>query len=51
MTNQTLNDINAELVETGKFLSDFTGENMECIKVFTECQKIVQWIQDTTKGE
>ena len=51
MKNQTLDDINAECVEAGKFLSDFTGESMDCIKIFNECQMIVQWIRDTTEGE
>ena len=50
MKDQTLDAINRELVEAGQFLDEFTGEKLECIEQFCECQKIVQWIHDTTKG-
>ena len=48
--DRTLDAIKKELVEAGEFLSEFTGEKLECIQQFCECQKIVQWIRDTTKG-
>ena len=50
MKDHTLADINEELVETGKFLSEFTPDKMECIQQFCECQDIVHWIRKTTKG-
>ena len=50
MGDQTLLDINKDLIAAGKFLSEFTGNKLRCIEVFCKCQKIVQWIRDTTKG-
>lgn len=48
--HQTLGDINEELVSAGKFLSEFSGPKVECIKTFCDCQDIVQWIKETTSG-
>ena len=50
MKDQTLANITEELVGTGKFLSEFTGDKLECVRKFSECQKIVEWIKKTTKG-
>ena len=50
MKDQTLANITEELVGTGKFLSEFTGDKLECVRKFSECQKIVEWIKATTKG-
>ena len=50
MKDQTLADINEQLVEAGQFLSEFTGERLECIQRFCQCQRIVEWIRSTTKG-
>ena len=47
---ETLAYVNERLVEAGKFLSEFTGEKLECTQTFCKCQKIVQWIRNTTKG-
>ena len=46
-----LDDVNDDLVETGEFLGTFTAEKLDCVMKFTQCQKIVQWIRETTKGE
>ena len=51
MKDQTLADINEELIGAGEFLSGFTGDKLECIEKFSKCQNIVQWIRDTTKGK
>lgn len=51
MRGQTLADVSDELVKAGTFLRGFTGDQMKCIQMFTECQEIVQWIQSTTKGK
>ena len=50
MKDQTLADVNNELVQAGEFLKEFTGEKLECINRFCECQEIVEWIRHTTKG-
>ena len=50
MTDQKLCDINNDLIAAGKFLSEFIGERLMCIRVFCKCQGIVQWIRDTTEG-
>ena len=50
MKDQTLAYVNETLVEAGQFLHEFTGDNLKCIQTFCECQKIVQWIQNTTKS-
>ena len=50
MKDQKLAEINEQLVTAGEFLSKFTQEKMECIQQFCECQKIVQWIRQTTNG-
>ena len=51
MKDQTLADIDEKLVHAGRFLSEFTGCKLECITKFNECQDIVQWIRETTRGE
>ena len=51
MKDQTLADIDEKLVGAGRFLSEFAGRKLECITKFSECQDIVQWIRNTTKGE
>lgn len=50
MGDQTLIEIDKDLIAAGKFLSEFTDDKLRCIEVFCKCQKIVQWIRDTTKG-
>ena len=50
MKDQTLADINAELVKAGEFLSNYTGENLRCLETFCNSQNIVNWIRETTKG-
>ena len=50
MEDQTLGDINDELVQAGQFLREFTGENLNCIQKFCDAQDIVQWIKNTTEG-
>ena len=51
MKDQTLADVNDDLVKTGKFLSTFTGEKLRCVMKFSQCQEIVKWIKETTEGE
>jgi hypothetical protein len=48
LKDQTLAYVDDTLVKAGKFLNEFTGEKLECIQMFCECQKIVRWIQNTT---
>ena len=50
MKDKTLAGIDEQLLSDGKFLSEFTGHNLECITTFCECQDIVQWIRKTTEG-
>ena len=50
MKYQTLADITDELVQAGRFLNTFTGERLQCIQCFCECQTIVKWIRNRTKG-
>ena len=48
--HETLKDINNDLIEVGHSLREVTEGGMECIERFCECQSIVQWIRNTTKG-
>ena len=50
MQNGCLSEIREELVEDGKFLGKYSEEKLDCIQKFSDCQEIVRWIQDTTKG-
>jgi hypothetical protein len=49
LLNGSLCDIHEDMVESGKFLSNFSEEQLDCIQKFSDCQEIVRWIQDTTK--
>ena len=51
MKDQTLSDIDESLMSAGRFLSEFTGPKLECIKKFSECLDIIKWIRETTRGE
>ena len=51
MKDQTLADMNDDLVETCEFLGTFTGEKLRCVMKFSQCQEIVKWIKETTDGE
>ena len=50
MKDQTLADINTELIKAGVFLSSYAGENLKCLHTFCNSQNIVNWIRETTKG-
>ena len=50
MKDQTLADINTGLVKAGEFLSNYTGENLICLRTFCNSQNIVNWIRETTEG-
>ena len=50
MKDQKLAEITSDLVQAGVFLREITGEKLNCIQGFCECQKIVEWIRETTEG-
>lgn len=47
---KTLGDINEEILESGNILTGISQDELKCIQKFNECQEIVWWIRDTTKG-
>lgn len=52
MEKQTLNDIDDKLVEMSSFLEHFTQDKkkLECLKSFSACLDIVEWIRKESKG-
>ena len=53
MNDQTLKDVDESLTETGKFLKDVARDHrkVDCLEMFAQCQDIVKWLQETTKGQ
>ena len=49
---KTLKDVDENLVQTGKSVMDLASDDkrMECLKTFSECQDVVTWIRQITKG-
>ena len=47
-----LSSIIDELIQAGKFLKDFTDNpaKLECLKMFANNTKIVDWIRNETTG-
>ena len=52
MKKQTLQDVDDNLVNTGKFLQDFAKDSRKvaCLEKFAECRGIVKWLRTETKG-
>lgn len=52
MKDQTLGDVDDSLIDAGKFLEDVAREprKVHCLMRFAQCQDIVKWLQDVTKG-
>ena len=53
MRDQTLDDVDHSLVETGKFLHEFVSdsEKLDCLQIFAKCLNMINWIRKETKGE
>ena len=53
MRDQTLDDVDQSLVETGKFLQEFVSDSkkLECLQIFSKCLSMVNWIRKETKGK
>ena len=49
--DKSLAFIDESFVETGYFLKGVSSRKRKCLQVFTECQSIVNWIRNETKGE
>lgn len=47
---KALSDINEEILESGSTLTGVSEDELKCIQKFNECQEIVWWIRNTTKG-
>lgn len=52
MKDQTLRDVNDNLIEAGEFLKDIANnpKRIQCLKTFSECKAIVEWLRKVTKG-
>ena len=50
--DQTLHDVNSDLIQTGEFLKDVTAnpKRIQCLKRFSKCKDIVEWLREVTKG-
>ena len=48
--HKSLADMDDDRVNVGKALDDFSIQRLECIKRFSDCHSIVQWIKKTTTG-
>ncbi len=48
--DKSLAFIDGSFVETGYFLEGISSRKRKCLQVFTECQSIVKWIRNETKG-
>ena len=48
--NQTLQDIGDSVAKAADFLQDFDEKKRDCLRAYTESQRIVKWIHDETKG-
>ena len=53
MEDQTLQDVDDSLIDTGKFLQDIAKDprKVECLEKFAKYQKIVKWLKEVTKGQ
>ena len=52
MDNKPLASISDELIQAGEFLKDFSDNptKLECLKMFANNTKIVDWIRNETTG-
>lgn len=52
MKDQTLQDVDESLIEAGRFLEDVAREprKVRCLERFAQCQDIVNWLKEVTKG-
>ena len=50
--DKSLASITESVIETGQFLKGISSKKgrLKCLEVFAECQPIVKWIQEGTKG-
>ena len=53
MRDQPLRAIDESLVETGRFLDDFVGndQKLRCLETFCSCPSIVEWLRKETEGK
>ncbi len=53
MRDQTLGDVNDELIKTGRFLKDIASDphRKKCLEAFARCQNVVAWLKKVTKGK
>ena len=51
--DNTLKSIDRTVVVASRFLKEYAADKrrQECLKAFTECQGIVEWIRNLGKGE
>ena len=52
MKDQTLASVDDNLIKTGKFLEDISSNprRLECLDCFAQCQEVIKWLRDVTKG-
>ena len=52
MKDQTLASVDENLIKTGKFLEDISSNprKLECLDCFAQCQEVIKWLRDVTKG-
>ena len=50
--DQTLESVDEKLIKTGKFLEDISSNarKLECLDCFAQCQEVIMWLRDVTKG-
>ena len=51
MKHLTLNQIDNNLIRTGRFLQEFAlEEKLSCLKTYCNCLNVVNWLKKNTKG-
>ena len=51
--DQTIEEVDEKLVEAGKFLKDISSnrKKLDCLAYFAQCQEVIVWLRDVTKGK
>ena len=50
MREASLKSIDEKIVQTKTFLEHFTKDRLECLKAFSECLGLIEWIRKETEG-
>lgn len=53
MKDQTLKDVDDNLVQVGEFLQELVKhpKRVECLRQFVGCKSIVEWLREETNGQ